>query len=650
MYPFEILPRLLKKSVLAFSLSLLSIATLTAQDYQWTWVQGDNLPNKPGIYGTKGEAAAGNTPGGRTGSVQWTDNSGNFWLFGGFGYAASGTGNLNDLWMFSHSSGQWTWVSGDNTTNAAAVYGTIGVADAANKPGARSESISFIDNAGKLWLMGGYNSGGFLNDLWKFDPLTSEWTWVGGDKTNNKPGIYGTRGSAATTNKPGARYSASGCVDGNGDFWLFGGYGYGSSSPDSYLNDLWKFDPSTAEWTWVSGDNITNQVGVYGEKGTADGSNKPGARYSSAVWADNSGNIFIFGGNGHALTAPAVGGNLNDLWKFNPGTSEWTWVSGDNAVNTVGAYGSQGVTATTNKPGGRYAAATWQGSDGTVYLFGGSGYAATASLTNLNDLWKWDPATGNWTWIGGTSLGAQKGIYGVKGASTPLTVPGARYSFAWWTDATGKLWLFGGSGTGSTVATGYLNDLWSYQLPHITLPVLFSQFTAKQQSSGVLLNWTTAMEENSHHFVIERSTNGTAFNGIGSVMAAGHSSGSRQYSFVDPAPVKGVNYYRLQQIDVDGKSMYSEVVSVVLKTSGPAWFVVQNPVQTQLQVQLQLDAPARLKFSIKDAAGNLLMTKQHSFSKGLSNYALPVEQLPKGLYYLSVAQAEAVQTKSFLKL
>jgi hypothetical protein len=63
------------------------------------------------------------------------------------------------------------------------------------------------------------------------------------------------------------------------------------------LNDLWKFDGSY--WTWVSGRNQINAIGIYGEKGVPSQSNIPGARDGPLSWVDNEGSFWIFGGRGY---------------------------------------------------------------------------------------------------------------------------------------------------------------------------------------------------------------------------------------------------------------------------------------------------------------------------------------------------------------
>jgi hypothetical protein len=63
------------------------------------------------------------------------------------------------------------------------------------------------------------------------------------------------------------------------------------------MNDLWQFDGE--EWVWVSGSNEKNKKGVYGEKGIPDSKNIPGGRYQAMSWMDNTGNMWLFGGEGY---------------------------------------------------------------------------------------------------------------------------------------------------------------------------------------------------------------------------------------------------------------------------------------------------------------------------------------------------------------
>ena len=434
---------------------------LFSQNNQWTWLQGDiNIP-KFAVYGTKGVAGVDNTPGGRRLASHWTDTSGNFWLFGGVGYSDTRNVLLNDLWKYSPLAKTWTWVTGDTAGNQLTVYGSMGMAAVANKPGSRTGAANWTDASGNLWLFGGEgNSGsarGNMSDIWMFAPSTGLWTWIGGDTITGQSGVYGNKATASTSTKPGARNSAVTWADTTGNLWLFGGDGY-AGGYQSLLNDLWKYNISTGLWTWMSGDKTVGGASVYGQKGSPGPAYKPGARELCASWMDAAGDLWLLGGYGNESNT----GNayMNDMWKYTALTGEWAWVSGDNTANQLGAYGAQGLGATSNKPGGRMGPVSWTDMTGNMWLCGGNGFAASG-LGSLNDLWKYVPSTGKWTWVSGDNTIDQAGIYGTKGSPSIFTKPGSRGSGTGWLDATGNLWLFGGNGL-TTRGTASLNDLWKF--------------------------------------------------------------------------------------------------------------------------------------------------------------------------------------------
>jgi N-acetylneuraminic acid mutarotase len=354
----------------------------------------------------------------------------------------------------------WTWVSGVNNYNQP---------DAFNAPGGRQGGVSWLDSDGNLWFFGGFGQGmgsadsGILNGLWKFDG--TNWIWVKGydavTDISYQVGIYGTKGSSASGNTPGARtdsVSWTGTSATSGYLYLFGGYGYDVNGILWYLNDLWEFDLSSNRWAWVSGSNAVAQYGVYGTIGVASSSNTPGARGWSANWTDSNGTLCLFGGYGYGSSGSA--GTLNDLWKYSG--SKWTWVSGSKSVARKGVYGTKGVASSANMPGTRYGSVLWMDTKGNLWLYGGRGYDSRGSGGYLSDLWKFDGT--NWTWVNGPNLANQHrtGVYGTHGQSTASTVPGDREAFASWRDNYGYLWLFGGLGYDSDGTYGQLNDLWKF--------------------------------------------------------------------------------------------------------------------------------------------------------------------------------------------
>jgi N-acetylneuraminic acid mutarotase len=290
-----------------------------------TWTKVTGGANQSGVYGTQGVASASNFPGGRWGASGKIDASGALWLFGGYGYDSAGaSGLLNDLWKYS--GGQWTWVSGAKIVNQNGVYGTQGTASVSNVPGGRQASVSWTDASGNFWLFGGYNlspSGqpNAFNDLWEFS--SGQWKWVSGANVVNQTGVYGTQGTAAATNTPGARWSTAAWADqdvsGNTRLWLFGGQGYDATGNGS-LADLWVF--KGGQWTWVKGPNSVSQKGIYGTAPTPITwpyvGNNPGSRWGSGYWIDNSGELWLFGGEGFDASSGNGNGLLNDLWRYLP--------------------------------------------------------------------------------------------------------------------------------------------------------------------------------------------------------------------------------------------------------------------------------------------------------------------------------------------
>ena len=482
---------------------------------QWAWISGSNTVGssggRAGVYGTLQTPAAANVPGARNNAVGWTNSSGNLWLFGGAGLDANGdSGDLNDLWEFNPSTNQWTWISGSNafilgyingvTQNVPinSVFGTMGVAAAGNTPGGRTGAVAWTDKSGNLWLFGGAGaeaqpfagyeyteSPGQFNDLWEFNPSTNLWAWMGGSNLVNQSGVYGTLGTPAAGNVPGARANAVSWTDNNGNLWLFGGYGYDSAGSPGYLNDLWEFNSSTNQWAWIAGSNTSplntsdpahdGALGVYGTQGTAAAGNTPGARIGATSQTDDSGNLWMFGGSG--IDVNGTYGYLDDLWEFSPSTGLWTWVGGTKKVpgstfsGQPGIYGTFGVPAALNDAGGRTGAVSWSDKSGNLWLMGGQGYDANDSLGSLNDVWAYQLSTDDGAWLGGNNAlscvtqicAGEPGEYGVLRSAATGNTPGGRNGAVSWTNSSGRFWLFGGTGQDANSASGLLNDLWSVE-------------------------------------------------------------------------------------------------------------------------------------------------------------------------------------------
>lgn len=444
--------------------------TPSSPSLSYEWYEGSNTINTPGTYGTLGAASGSNIPGGKVGSTMSAGGATNYnvWLFGGNSIDSVGsTGKMNDLWLFDAASGNWTWKSGSQNVfpTSYGVYGTKGTPASSNVPGARTNSVSWTDSNGDFWLFGGsgYDSvnthaANVLNDLWKYDSTTDEWVWLKGANVIAQKGTYGTKGTAASGNTPGARYNSLVAIDSSNNLWLLGGYGYDNMGGQGYLNDLWKYDPTTNNWTWISGSSTAGASPVFGIKGTAASSNVPGTKSLGQMWFDASGNLWIFGGYGKSSSGTI--GNMNDLWKFNTTSKMWTWMSGATTVAQTGVYGSQGVSSSSNVPGARNAYVSWKDTDGNFWIFGGIGVDSLGSGGFLNDLWQYNMTSSTWIWQGGENTANQTGTWGSLGSSSSANEISPRANSSSFFDANGDLWLFGGLGKDSNGVNGYLNDLW----------------------------------------------------------------------------------------------------------------------------------------------------------------------------------------------
>jgi N-acetylneuraminic acid mutarotase len=300
----------------------------------WTWVSGSSTQGVSGVYGAQGTPAPTNVPGARIGSASWIDHGGNLWLFGGVDGTPSASDLLNDLWEYNPNTALWVWVAGSVAGTQGAgpkgVYGTKGIGSNSNAPGGRSNTVTWTDSAGNLWLFGGsgldsQGKSGQLNDLWKYTPSATfgalgTWTWVGGSNTANAVGVYGTKGSASAANIPGARSTATAWTDLSGDFWLFGGFGCASvcgntiDNPRGELGDFWKYSPAAGTWASMSGSNTPGIGGQGSTPGVPAPGNTPGGRFSALSSTDPSGNLWLFGGTYVGIEPRYLG----DLWVYTP--------------------------------------------------------------------------------------------------------------------------------------------------------------------------------------------------------------------------------------------------------------------------------------------------------------------------------------------
>lgn len=180
-------------------------------------------------------------------------------------------------------------------------------------------------------------------------------------------------------------------------------------------------------------------------------------------------------------------------------------------------------------------------------------------------------------------------------------------------------------------------------------PVILESFTVKAQNNQTRLDWATATEQNSSHFLIQRSVDGgRTFATIGQVAGQGDSNERVDYTFVDEKPAAGTNYYRLHQFDYDGTNEFFGPVSVTFAGKGDAVRVWPTLAESELTIETAMDSDAAVLLSVYDLNGRL-MQEQIASEKALQT-TMSVANLPAGAYFIRWQQGGASGQVRFVKL
>jgi hypothetical protein len=172
-----------------------------------------------------------------------------------------------------------------------------------------------------------------------------------------------------------------------------------------------------------------------------------------------------------------------------------------------------------------------------------------------------------------------------------------------------------------------------------TFPVEWLSFTAEALGSSVMLDWATASESNNAYFSIEHSFDGNTYQEVGTLEGVGNTTEISTYSFEHTAPAIGKNYYRIRQVDVNGKSSYSTIQTA--EVSGVERFVgaiTPNPAVSGQSVSIDLysleTSPAMVKVS--DVTGRTIAEESFSLEKGMNKVTLNTSLLASGVYQVRV--------------
>lgn len=193
-------------------------------------------------------------------------------------------------------------------------------------------------------------------------------------------------------------------------------------------------------------------------------------------------------------------------------------------------------------------------------------------------------------------------------------------------------------GAGTLTYTGYSGTFSPFGIAeaNLMLPVTWLSFTGKKVQNDVVLNWITASEQNNAWFEIERSTDGVRFVNIGIVKAGRQNADNpNAYHYTDYSPAKGRSYYRLKQVDHDGRNSYSSIVTLLME-GAEGIKIVAVPGSKQLMVSMSPQVGGKVEVVLFDSGGRRLLRQQ--IISGQNNTIQTGFMQAHGVYFLSIVR------------
>jgi hypothetical protein len=173
------------------------------------------------------------------------------------------------------------------------------------------------------------------------------------------------------------------------------------------------------------------------------------------------------------------------------------------------------------------------------------------------------------------------------------------------------------------------------------LPIELLSFNAESVGKDVRSTWTTSNEINNDHFELERSTDGNEFIKIADIkgFGAGASMQTLNYKYYDKDVCGTVIYYRLKQVDIDGKHSYSKIAAVKCKDADDGITVYPNPANTVLNISFNIPEQKNTEVQIRNMVGMIVMQMNMAAQAGFNSATFNINDLPAGVYYLVVKES-----------
>ncbi len=434
----------------------------------------------------------------------------------------------------------------------------------------------------------------------------------------------------------------SGSVRGPGAINAQGSVVYSSTAASTAILNFTGSTPQTADFTgatsnWngsVSFNQSTASTITLLSPWDLDAGATQATTFTSGVVISDASNLLTFG-NGNAVTGGSsssfVSGPVRKI-----GTNAFTFPIGKGSVYAPARI-SGAAYATALGAASTYVAEYFPANPQPIY---GTSFAAPLLNVSTVEYWNVTKSSGADAYVWVSYENTRSG-----GAAEPATLRIANNISSVWNEAgnatgSGNNATFVGS---STAQSNYPAFTLASLNPTLNpLPVTWLNFTGRYNNGATDLNWTTSMEKDNDQFFVERSATGHNFSSIGVVTGKGNANINNYYIFQDNAPEEGENYYRIKQVDFDGKSTYSKTIRVIAQnTTSYGLKLYPNPVVTGQQLTLENATLRNKKVTVFviSATGTIVRQEQVTFGAD-SRYRVQISNLTKGAYFVRIQDGD----------
>jgi len=200
--------------------------------------------------------------------------------------------------------------------------------------------------------------------------------------------------------------------------------------------------------------------------------------------------------------------------------------------------------------------------------------------------------------------------------------------------------------TGDSGSPGFVDTYTKVTLAPVTL----SEFSGTLTERGIQLDWNTETEQDNDYFDLEHSTDGVDFRSIKTITGAGTTDERQTYTYTHINPANGNNYYRLRQVDFDGKESFSEIVVVKFTSKFDEVRVFPQPASSEATIYLSSPAYESGTMTVYDINGRLIHSNNIELIEGENYLNLNCANWIAGHYVIYI-QGERIgeETIHFLK-